>query len=231
MATSTVNIGPSNIGPQMDMEELARRHAQSMNAADPNAESIFAPPGALPPGAGRDAAQPAAPSREPLPLRVPNQEAVLFHRAHTHLKCRNAHPAVRLLALVETMPPRQDGQSVTALPPAWSGTRIIREMQKYDLDIFMQPVFEPILVPRHQGALTLEQENEKIQSALQQNAEQIQANREAFNANMEDRKKGLEPEAATEAGTEAGTEAATEAATEAEPGTSQREEVADTPSA
>ena len=180
----SVNVGPTHLGPQLDMAELTRRHAQSVQGAMP---------GAMPPGSGRadaDAAQLAS-SREPIPLRTASQEVVLFHRAHTHLKCRSAHPAVRLLAVVETMPPRQAGESPAALPVAWNGTRIIRDMQKkHDLDIFMQPVFQPVLVPRHQGALTPEQEQEKIEQRLTQHAERLQHNRQAFTANVQDCKEG-----------------------------------------
>ena len=173
------------------MAELAERHAQSMGSGAPGCRSEIAN---------------TKSERDPFPLRIPGQEQVLFHRAHTNLKCKSAQPAVRLLAIVENMPPRQEGQSCTALPAAWSGTHVIRTLQAThgnSLDIFMQPVFQPILVPRHQGALNFEQERDKIQGILRQNTDQMSKNKEVFAENVHQKRMGeLPPDTSTQKASE-----------------------------
>ena len=190
-------VGPSHLGPSMDAQEFVARNQQ---AQDLGSAASFRVPGEGGAGMEHNALSAMAPparaaaassEREPLPLRVPGQQMALFHRAHAQLKCRSATPALRVLALVENPPAGKP-----MLSPEWSGTQTIRTLQRQhsqDLDIFMHPCFEPILIPRRQGALSPEQEKEKIDAVLRLHQEQLERNKREFTENVQKRQMGKTP--------------------------------------
>ena len=235
----SAQVGPDHLGPSMDAQEFVARnqhaqeagHAASMFQVPPAPPSLERSNSAMAPPA-RDAVAASAGNsseREPLPLRTPGQQVALFHRAHAHLKCRSATPAIRVLALVEAPPAGQP-----LLSPQWSGTQTIRTLQQQhsqDLDIFMHPCFEPILIPRHQGALTPEKEKEKIDAILKHHHDQLERNKQEFTENVQKRQMGKTKKTPdgdanhTQQGAQQGGE--TDASTEADADAAER--VVDTP--